>query len=379
MKKVYELSLTKGYVAHWTVQDAVREIIQNAIDQEAQIPNNKMSIVYDGENALTISNQASVLNKKALLLGYTSKENDDKTIGKFGEGLKVALLVLNRLNKKVTIYNYGKKEVWTSAFKKSKKYEGEEILTVTVETEAIWKKAPNDNLSIVIEGVTKEEYSEIVKRTLLLQENPKVLNCQNGCQILLDEDKAGCIYVNGLFVSKSNDFEYGYNMTPSKITIGRDRDLVNEFFLVYETSNMWSQHMSEEYYHLIENGCKDVSKIYLYKDNTLSSLIYKQFISRYSEDAIAVSSQSEYELFKGEYETDNIIIVNELEKELNLSSEDYQLKLKSKEKENMSIETRFAIWKKHCKSEITMTALEQLEELLGEVIDMDQVKSLMNQ
>ena len=50
----YELSLVKSYVQEWTAEDAIREIIQNAIDESNRVEDNAMSVEYDPEaNTLT--------------------------------------------------------------------------------------------------------------------------------------------------------------------------------------------------------------------------------------------------------------------------------------------------------------------------------------
>ena len=54
----YELSLVKSYVQEWTAEDAIREIIQNAIDESNRVEDNAMSVEYDPEaKTLTISNK----------------------------------------------------------------------------------------------------------------------------------------------------------------------------------------------------------------------------------------------------------------------------------------------------------------------------------
>lgn len=119
----YELTLTPNYVSDWTFNDAIRELIQNGTDQEILDRENKFKVEYNAkEKALRLINRKSVLKINTLLLGRSNKANNEDTVGQFGEGYKIAALVLNRLGKTFTIYNNEKREVWKSRFKNSEKW-----------------------------------------------------------------------------------------------------------------------------------------------------------------------------------------------------------------------------------------------------------------
>ena len=51
MKK-FELSISPDYVADWGVIEAVRELFQNALDQQTINKNNKMFFTYDKESKI---------------------------------------------------------------------------------------------------------------------------------------------------------------------------------------------------------------------------------------------------------------------------------------------------------------------------------------
>ena len=110
MKKC-ELTISSSYVPNWTIFNAIRELVQNALDQEFVDANNTMNMQYDEDKCeLTISNKNSSLTTNTLLFGSTSKANDENQIGQFGEGYKIATMVLLREGKNITFYNYGAKE-----------------------------------------------------------------------------------------------------------------------------------------------------------------------------------------------------------------------------------------------------------------------------
>ena len=87
-----ELTINTGYVSSWDLWSACREILQNALDAHDQ--GYKMTIMRGkGANpTVYIKNEGVSLDRKALLLGTTSKDGGGFR-GKFGEGLKLALLV----------------------------------------------------------------------------------------------------------------------------------------------------------------------------------------------------------------------------------------------------------------------------------------------
>lgn len=95
--KTIELSLSPKYVSGWGVEEAVREILQNAIDQKAD--GAEVSVSYDRET-LSILTDGARLKTSTLLLGESGKD-DERYIGKYGEGYKLALLVLTRERKPV--------------------------------------------------------------------------------------------------------------------------------------------------------------------------------------------------------------------------------------------------------------------------------------
>ena len=93
--KTYELSLVKTYVSRWGMAEAVRELIQNALDSESPFIY-EFEREADGLWALRLTSEFTVLTPQTLLLGTTSKAEAEDAIGSFGEGYKIAFLVLTR-------------------------------------------------------------------------------------------------------------------------------------------------------------------------------------------------------------------------------------------------------------------------------------------
>lgn len=239
MKSKYELTISTKYVPDWTYVEAVRELLQNAIDNEAVDENNKYEAVYlADEEKLNISNKSSKLTLDTLLLGVSTKRNDDRTIGQHGEGYKIAFMVLAREGKKVTVYNYGANEVWNVKLVKSKRYNGEEIVQVEVDKNPIWKKAPNNNLTIVIDSISNSDYENIQKDCIMLRdEYPESYKSEVG-NILTDENEVGNIFVRGLFVFKDPLLKYGYDIQVP-VKLDRDRNNISNYDCRSLEAKMW--------------------------------------------------------------------------------------------------------------------------------------------
>lgn len=296
----YELTIDTNYVSRWGVVEAVRELFQNSVDEEIQNPSNVRLWKYD-ETAqkLYIGNKESVLDVETLLLGVTSKSNNDNTIGQFGEGYKIATVVLLRTNHPITFYNYGNKEVWTTKLVKSRRFGGRLVPTFNIDKNYPWQKVPDNNLTIVIENITPEEYVQIQTYILPLQKDIGVTyNCHEYGTILIEDRYKGMVFVGGLFVCKNDRLRYGYNISPKYLKLDRDRCAVDEFNLLWNTSRMWGECSDKEQLAdiLFEQDVADVTYLgtlrdFLSRDKT----ILAAFIAKYGENAIPVTSQEDYD------------------------------------------------------------------------------------
>ena len=325
----YELSLVKSYVQEWTAEDAIREIIQNAIDESNRVEDNAMSVEYDpGEKTLIISNKKSVLTHDTLLLGNTSKATDDNMIGKFGEGYKLGILVLTRENHPVVIQNYGLKETWKARFVNSRRWK-DEVLTIFTDKSQIWNKPPHNNLSFVISNVDQGMYDEVVKKTLFLKDvytgeyiEDNYAKTSYG-NILFEESEKGRVYVNGLFVTTLEDLRYGYDIKTKYIEIGRDRNLIDSYEITKYTTLMWMEIQDDfkdeilelahsealdfsydvSYVSIPESNSENISSVYaestadwLSVKNDVSSFVkkyYQDLKDKYGDDVLFYNNSDE--------------------------------------------------------------------------------------
>lgn len=85
-------SISPEYVKNWTLEMAIRELLQNLLDTENEFEC-PISVKYKDVFA-TLSDKGPGLELKHLALGISEK--GDTSIGQFGEGLKLALLVFAR-------------------------------------------------------------------------------------------------------------------------------------------------------------------------------------------------------------------------------------------------------------------------------------------
>ena len=131
---------------------------------------------YDKDKeTLFVGNKKGTLGTNTLLLGTTSKAGNNNFIGKFGEGYKVATVVLLRLGKKVTVYNGNANEIWTAHTINSRRYNAKVAVFDIENTQSVAEKVKEllnlgnsskrktYNLVFSISGITADEYEEIIQ------------------------------------------------------------------------------------------------------------------------------------------------------------------------------------------------------------------------
>lgn len=363
----FELSLAANYVADWDLYDAIREFVQNAIDQSIQEEANPWSCEYhEDTQILEIGNVASVLEARTLLLGSTSKREDENTVGQFGEGYKIATLVALRCGKKITFYNYGKKEVWRPRMVSSRRY-GAEILTFFTEKH-MWKKVPDKNLTIAIEGITPEEYQEIVARTLALQEISNCEKTEKGT-ILFDEKYKGMVFVNGLYVMTDSTLSSGYDIPAKYLKLDRDRKMVADFDLKWHISLMLRESSDEERVaHAIMDNQEDAKFIgSTYVPRSVCNLIHHKFRAEHGDKAIPVKNQSQLELVTQNYTDAKPVMVSESVYAGVVSADEY--KIQAEPYVPNGLKEAFSIWFKSARVRLTYEQCEEFQELLDRMED----------
>lgn len=286
-KKTYTLSLTRDYVSGWGLVEAARELIQNALDSDS--PFEFDFEPYQTEAGGTLYNfylrsEFSRLEARHLLLGTTSKAKDESKIGSFGEGFKIALLVLTRKGYCAAVRNGD--VLWTPEFAYSEEY-GAEVLTIKEEGPT----GINQGLTFMISGISDDEVGDIRSCCLKMQEGTigEVTQTKYG-EIL--HDMPGELYVGSLFICKVPGLKFGYNLKPEHVKLERDRRTVDNWDLKWLLAEVWySVGKPDVVAQMIYDGVPDVSSCQYNNNSLVQQAAYAIYKEKHPGAILAESPQ----------------------------------------------------------------------------------------
>lgn len=274
----HKLSLSADYVADWDSNAAIRELFQNFVDHG--------DWSYDIVNStLTLVSNNAALHASTLLLGNSSKR--EGSIGKFGEGYKLAALVLTRLG--YEFYVDTANEHWKASLINSRTY-GTRQLVFDVSK----KCEVSADITFTVVGVTAEDIEYLQAHNLHVNPAQIVYESTFGNVI----DRPGEVYVNGLYVCTLKNYAYGYDLKPEHLKIDRDRRIVGDFDLQYLTSRLWANSsMSANVVQMLKDRNPDVQYITSWTNDASTLGIADEaaisFIVEHGADAVPVIDTEE--------------------------------------------------------------------------------------
>lgn len=247
------LTISRDYVVKWGVWESARELIQNAFDTK------KYEIVYT-DNELIITTKAGALDRRNLLLGVSSKRDDDSTIGTYGEGFKLAMLVLLREGKSVSIKNG--KDLWSPHFSHHPELH-HECLALSIFEGAV--EGESDTVTFTVGNLSKAEIADIQSKTLHNFDSDVIEAANDGSFCWsTPRNQPSKLYVGSLYVCDlGKKFMLSYNFAPNILHLDRDRQTVSDFHLAMEATRMMAMAGSYDLLaELAENSADDVSDYY---------------------------------------------------------------------------------------------------------------------
>lgn len=278
--KTIALTLSPKYASHWGLWEAVRELLQNAYDQADGDLGCEVTFDYN-DGFVRVATSTGRLTAKSLLLGETTKQGGSKSRGKFGEGYKLALLVLHRLGHKPAVRMDG--EDWIPFVEFDETF-GSDLFKIRIEKDDE-RKHDLPGVTFVFGGITPEQWVELRS---------------NVCEtygILHEAKEKGRIYVGKLFVTMMKELTRGYSFQVGEIELDRDRGMVRSFDIKYATSRMWEKQGLAEVVDTVDKGVADVEYLtsHIRPSSPVVRLTIDKFVSEVGEDTVPVSSQDEIE------------------------------------------------------------------------------------
>jgi hypothetical protein len=224
-----DLNLGKNVLDHWSVSDALREIISNAFDEHTKHNIKKIPIIKQNKrnDYYEIMDYGMGIKLKDFIQNANmTKVNDERIIGTFGFGLKDALGVLCK--KEIEFEILTNEYIFTPKY--IKKQRGETLHIIVEEN----KRRMSDEFGtrFVFKNLRTLDMNKA--RQLFLQLNsdiPKVLyEDKTHNKIFKFEGKKQSIYVNGVKIINNSGYHYSYDLNKNKsfvTSFNRDRQNIN--------------------------------------------------------------------------------------------------------------------------------------------------------
>ena len=225
-EEIVSYGIDINYVKDWTVDKAVTEIYQNFIDF------GNFETTFDKDYA-EIANDFAPEMLDFMLLGKSIKHNEH-SIGKHGEGLKLAMLVLYRNNIPCSLCFVNRDETEIiSIYPTTVSTAFGESFGVVVDKIQQLTNIGKHKFSVFITGIndTVKEISD----SILPAEAIDGIGYHG--KVLKDGIK-GNIYYGRLLFTYKKDIPYSIILNPKNLRVDRDRRIIGEFDLSYAISNM---------------------------------------------------------------------------------------------------------------------------------------------
>ena len=209
------------YLSDWDTKAALREILQNFLDYGAY----QQEIVnLGGLLKVTLTNDWNPESLDFLRIGRSVKRNYD-AIGKHGEGLKMAFLILLREGYKSSVL--------------TPKYHIEPSTYIDNEIGECfclnYTPAPEGQTGFSITFTVDEDIFNAFNSNVIKPED--ILFTEPNWGDIVDKP-TGNIYSGGLFVAHVKNMGHAYNILPHRLPLDRDRSVPQSFDVNHATSRI---------------------------------------------------------------------------------------------------------------------------------------------
>ena len=193
---------------NWETEHAIREIIANALDEQALSKTAAINIAKIGEGTWCVRDYG-----RGLQIGhFTLNENEEKLaattgiIGKFGVGLKDALGTFHRRGVRVTI----RSRFGTFRLKQEHKAGFDDIVTLHVEYDDMPQNLTGTEFTL---SEMSDSDMAKAKSLFLIFNDEKLLDSTPYGQILKRDLNTARVYISGVFANEEPNFMCSYNIT----------------------------------------------------------------------------------------------------------------------------------------------------------------------